>query len=225
MLRLAFLALLLAVPAAAAAQDGVDPLVARAVASYRAARDRDSASRIRVRDARGEGRTLILDVELLPGASTMLEPANVLPIFSGSICADAEAARFFGEGRAMRVNLVREGRRLGSATTDRCPGAIGQGLSAATFAGVLQSFVGTVDRGVRITAVRAEGATLTLSLDVLPGTDITAEAAAGNFIRGFCSRSDTDSIFFDRGLTLRIETTLSGRSPPTAQSLARCPAR
>ena len=225
MSRLATFLACLFVPAMAVAQDAVDPWVARAAANYRAVREHVGDRTMRISDARGEGRTLILDIELLPTAAAMIEPPNVLSIYSASICADANAARFFTEGRMLRVNVVRDGRPLGTAATDRCPGAIGEGLSAATFAGALQSFVGRDEDGVRIIAVRAEGATLIVALDVLPGTTITTEAAAGHFLTGFCSRSDTNSIFFDRGLTLRIDTSMNGRTPRTGTPIRRCPQR
>lgn len=223
MLRFALLVLCLTAPAAAAAQNNVDPMVARAVAYFQTRLNQNDSRTTRIRSVRGEGRALILDIELLPEAAAMYGPPNVLSMLAAIICSDMNSARFFGEGRTLRVDVIREGRALGSATTDRCPGAVGQGMSAATFAAALQSFVGTVDAGVRIAAIRAEGTVVIISLDVLAGTGVTTEAAVANFMGGYCARPNPNRSFFDRGLTMRFETTVAGQGPAIVQSFARCP--
>ncbi|MEA3012357.1 MAG: hypothetical protein QOD42_902 [Sphingomonadales bacterium] len=56
--RAVFAALFLSAPAIAAAQGGVDPLVARAALNMQAAVGRTAGTSIRLLRARGEGRTL-----------------------------------------------------------------------------------------------------------------------------------------------------------------------
>lgn len=222
-LRFVLLVLCLTVPAAAAAQGNVDPIVARAVAYFQARLNQNLTRTERIRGVRSERRALILDIELLPEAPAMYRPENVLSVLAANICSATNSARFFGEGRTLRVDVVRDGRPLGTATTDRCPGAIGQGRSAATFAAAMQSFVGTEVSGVRFVAITAEEHAVVIALDILAGTEATADEAATSLFGGFCTTPDLNRTFFGRGLTLRIETTMAGVGPPAVQSFNRCP--
>lgn len=214
---------LLWLSAGAAAQGDVDPLVAQAAANLRASPGQAAGGRIVVTGARGEGRTLILDIDVSAEPSGLIGAQQVVSIHAAVMCADRRSAGFFSDGRVIRVDVVRNGRSLGSATADRCPGAIGEGLSAATFAAALQSFVGVEEGGIRITSVRAEGNSLIITVDVVSGA-IDRAAAAANFVVGFC-RGDAETSFFGRGLTLRVDATVRGRDLLTGTPLTSCPER
>ncbi|MEA3012358.1 MAG: hypothetical protein QOD42_903 [Sphingomonadales bacterium] len=109
-------------------------------------------------------------------------------------------------------------------TVDRCPGPIGEGLSAGTFASGMQSIVGLETNGVRIDSIRAERNSLIVALDVVSGPTGGA-AAEANFVEGFCFRPDVQAAFFGRGLTLRVDTVVRGRDRRTGRPIATCPGR
>lgn len=217
-------ALFLSAPAIAAAQGDVDPLVERAVANMRAAIGRTVASAFRLIAARGEGRTLILDIELTVDTPELIGAPQVADMVAAAICSEPGVPPFFSDGRRLRVDVVRAGRAPGSMIVDHCPGPVGEGLSVGTFASGMQSIVGMETGGVRIVFIRPEGNSLIVSLDLVSGP-IDAAAAEADFVAGFCFRTDVQTAFFDRGLTLRVDTAVRGRDRRTGTLIASCPGR
>jgi hypothetical protein len=203
---------------------GVDPLVAQLATNMRGAMGRMAASPMPITGTRGEGRTLILDIALPATTVEVIGPPQVASVYAAAICAEPGGGLFFRDGRVLRVDVVRTGRAIGSATVDRCPGPSGEGFSAGTFASSLQSFVGMEDGGVRFVSVRAEGNSLIVTQDVVSGPT-GAAAATANFVASFCGGSNIQTIFFDRGLTLRVDTTVRGRDLLTGTPITACPAR
>jgi hypothetical protein len=121
MLRfVAFLACLFP-PAVAVAQGATDPVLAQAVAELQPRVGRDIGRTYRLIAVRGEGRTLVFDVEFLKEASNLDAP-QMASVRALGICTIQNRAPFFDQGRRLRVDARRAGRSLGSATVDRCPG-------------------------------------------------------------------------------------------------------
>jgi hypothetical protein len=222
--HLAVLLLLsLSSPATAPARGDVDPVIARVVAGLQAV-EGQAGDAMRVTGARGEGRTLILDIELAATMPEQIRPQMVAAMTAAALCSEERSAAFFGDGRVLRVAVVRAGRPLGSATIDRCPGPIGEGLSAGTYASGMQSIVGMETGGMKVVSIRAEGNSLVVTVDVVSGP-MGGAAAATTFVADFCRRPEVQAAFFDRGLRLRVDTTVRGRDRLTGAPIASCPGR
>jgi hypothetical protein len=216
MLSLAALLLFyMSAPTPVPAQEDVDPMIVRVAGDFRETIGTPPVTQMRVTGARGEGRTLILNVDLLDGSSALFRAPQVASSIAIGICAVSRTGNFFGRGRVLRVEVTRVGRAEGSATVDRCPGPAGQGLTAATFAGGMQSMVGTEVSGMTIAAVRAEGNATIVTLAFPAGTPVTDSSQA--FLEGFCRRPEELAVFFGNGW--------SCASTPRSAKASRCPVR
>jgi hypothetical protein len=204
--------------------NAVDPVVAAMAKSFRLAQ---RSSDVRLRGSRGEGRTLILEVEMSSDVPAVVGVRDIAPGFAQAICANPRTAHFFTEGRTLRVDLSVRGRAPTSAVIDRCTGPTGQGITIENYVRMYRAFVGRdLGDGARITAARAEGQTLVLDLDGPAGwrSGLTPAAIAQEFLEGFCE-SGTRNSFFAGGRTLRVDTTEGGRDPRQGQLITACPAR
>ena len=227
MLNLAAVLLLyMSAPTAAVAQDDVDPIVARFAGHIRETIGRQIAGQMQITGVRGEGRTLILSVEMAAGASELIGPVQVASIMATHICAVPRAGNiFFGDGRALRVEVVRAGRGQGSATVDRCTGPVGEGLTAAAVATAMQSLVGREDNLMRIVAIRGEGNILIVTLALPTGRHGSAAALSDVMVQGFCGSADFRTGFFGRGLVLRVDTMSDDDAPVPGPAVTACPAQ
>lgn len=222
--RAILLCLLLATPADVTAQDGADPAILNAANNLQPRVGQNLNRTMRLTAARAEGRILVLGIELSSESSDMTGPTQVAAILATGICQDTSDATFFGEGRGLRVSVTRAGRALGSAAIDHCPGPIGQGATPATFAGAMQSLVGTAagDGSVSITSLRAEGDTLIVVFDVLR-RGVPVDQIGPMFLTGFCRRDDAQTIYFDHGFKLRVDTTYRGDNLRAGPLITACP--
>jgi hypothetical protein len=223
MLNLAALLLLhMSAPAAAAARDDVDPMVAFLVGTFREAIGGPSVGNMRIIGVRGEGRMLILTVDLPADASELFGPPQVAMATASGICSIPSTGDFFGDGRAVRVEVTRVGRAEGSATVDRCPGPAGQGLTADAFAGALQSIVGVSEAGATVAAVRAEGDAVVVTMALPAGARDTGETRS--FVQDLCRRPQDMAGFFRRGLSFRVDIKIGDREPVPGPPITACPA-
>jgi hypothetical protein len=222
---LAALLLFLTTPTPVPAQDDVDPVVARFVATARQGVGLQVNGLMRVTGVRGEGRTLILVLELAAEAPELLEPPHVASMIATSICADANGAAFFGGGRALQVQVSGPRRPAQSVTIDRCPGPVGEGLTAAAFAAGLQTFVGLRDGDMTIAAVRAEGNMMIVTLAYPADSRVGAASNSEGFVQGFCARPEVGPAFFGRELILRVDTRIGDGEPMPGPAVTACPAR
>jgi hypothetical protein len=218
MLPVAFL-LALAVPAGTAMQADADPLITRLAADLQAAAGQRMGTML-LRSARGEARTLVMELEMTDETPALIGPAQVASLTAANICSRPQGGIFFSNGRGLRVDLIRAGRAVGSARTDRCPGPIGEGMSAATFAAGLQSFVGMEADGIRISGVRAEGRAVIFTIDT---SAALRDGVPDNFVLGFCLRPEVKDIFFANGLVLRVDTTVGGADLRAGPPVTACP--
>jgi hypothetical protein len=222
MLRFAALLTCLLTPAAAVAQDTADPMVAQVAASLEPQVGRDISRTMHLTAVRAEGQSLILDIDLTPDSASLIGPPQVAAILAMGICADAQGAIYFEHGRGLRVAVTKAGRALGTAAIDHCPGPIGQGMTPTTFAGAMQSMVGLGDNGVRIAAVRAEGDTLIVTID-LPARTMSEEEIRETAARGICRRPQVQTSYFGHGFKVRVDTTVQGRALHTGPLITECP--
>ncbi|HYD13713.1 MAG TPA: hypothetical protein VEC11_12770 [Allosphingosinicella sp.] len=212
--------------AAGCQQDGnVDPMVAGLARTIRMP---ESAGDLRLKRARGEGRTLILETEMPGDLGNVVGASDVATSFAHGICANRATMNFFSEGRTLRLDLSMPGRPPSSATVDRCPpGPVGQGVTVETYAQMYQRMVGRdLGDGTRLTSSRAEGQTLVLVLDGPAGwrQGVTPASIGQDFLGGFCE-GGTGNAFFQGGRTLRVDTTEGGGAPMAGQPLSACPGR
>lgn len=206
---------------AASCGERVDPVVAEAARVWRSVPTR---SDFRIVSARGEGRTLILQVEIPSDVSQVLDARAIAQMFS--VCPTPREANFFSEGRALRVELSRAGHATTSATVSRCSGPVGNGVNIDTFVQMLRPMVGRdLGEGARVTSVRAEGQTLVLVFDGPRGwrEGLDQAAIAWGFLEQSCSQARGFALF-DGTRSLRIDTTEGGSNLIPGQLIRRCPA-
>ena len=207
-------------------RDGtVDPVVAetaRAIGAPRTAND------LRLKAARGEGRTLILEAEMPADVASLVRSNDVATSFALGICANPRGANFFSDGRTLRVDLSVPGRGVSSATVNRCPpGAAGQGVSVETYAQLYRRMVGRdLGDGSTIAATRVEGQTLVLVINGRRGSraGITPATITQQFLSEFCDPASGNA-FFAGGRALRIDTTEDGANLMQGEAVSACPAR
>lgn len=219
----AFLLLAASALTPATARNDIDPVVARLAAEIEAQAGLPPAGQIRITGARGERRTLILSIDLRADTSDLFRPPQVASSIAAGLCAVPGRRNFFSDGRVLRVEVTRAGRAEGSGTVDRCPGPVGQGLSAATFAASMQVMVGVETHGMTIAAVRAEGNAVIVTLAFPAGAVLTDATQA--FMEGFCEHPEELGVFFGNGVVLRVETRIGDRDPVAGPLVTACPAR
>ncbi|HYI49283.1 MAG TPA: hypothetical protein VEX35_12550 [Allosphingosinicella sp.] len=196
-------------------------MIAHVAAGFRERIGRPPVAQMRVTGARGEGRTLILNVDLIEGSPETIRTPLVASSMAIGICAAPRTGNFFSQGRVLRVEVTRAGRAEGSTTVDRCPGPAGQGLTAATFAAGMQSFVGFEESGMTIAAIRPEGNAVIVTLAFPAGASVTD--ATQDFLQGFCQRPADLAPFFGSGLILRVDTKIGERDPLPGPPVTACP--
>lgn len=220
------LLLLLAMPTvAAAAQSGTDPVTADWVAGFRA-QMQSSEDGMRITGVRAQGQVLILQVALAPNMPSAMNPETVVSSIAGGMCADAAGATFFTAGRRLRTEVSRNGRPVGAATLGRCPGPIGLGYTAETFAASMQPLIGRdLGEGVTITALRAEGSILVVTMNGPAGWRQTAShpLLETSFLSGFCEDDRPEDSVFVNGLGIRIDTTDGGQDLVRGRVITACP--
>ena len=223
--KLIALAGLLALASACQREGNVDPVVAEMA---KAIRMPPSSGNLRLRAARGEGRTLVLETEIPADIADIVEARDVAASFAHGICANARSVTFFSDGRTLRVDLSTPGRAPSSATVSRCPpGPVGQGVGVETYVQLYRRMVGRdLGDGTTFTAARAEGQTLVLVLNGRRGWRAGTSPAAftQQFLDGFCE-SGTGNSFFGGGRAVRIDTTEDGASLSQGEAVTACPAR
>jgi hypothetical protein len=187
-----------------------------------------TSSTLRLRAARGEGRTLILDAEIPADIASVMNVRDVAASFAHGICANPSSMTFFTEGRTLRVNLSAPGRAPASTTIDRCPpGPVGQGVNIDTYVQMYRGMLGRdLGEGSTFTAARAEGQTLVLVMNGRRGWRAGASPATitQDFLGGFCEPG-TGNAFFDGQRSLRIDTTEDGGDLVQGVVATGCPAR
>jgi hypothetical protein len=184
------------------------------------------ASGFRIASARGEDRTLILQVEVDADGALAWDAAGVAHSFATVVCATPRDANFFSEGRTLRVELSAPGRAATNAIVSRCPGPAGQGLTMDTMVEILRPMVGRdLGDGAKVTSVRADGQTLVMVMDGRPGwrTGLDQTTFAWAVLEGACDRPGGFRLF-DGTRTLRIDTTEGGNNLIQGQIISRCPA-
>lgn len=182
-------------------------------------------SAFRIVTARGEDRTLIMQVEVNPDAAQVWDAAGIAHSFATVICATPRDANFFSEGRTLRVEVSSPGRAGMSAIVSRCPGPAGQGLNMDAIVEIFRPMVGRdLGGGARLTSVRAEGQTLVMVVDGQPGwrTGLDQATIAQAFLDEPC-RQPGGYRLFDGTRSLRIDTTEGGRNLLQGQTVIRCP--
>lgn len=209
------------------AQTATDPVVENFVAM---ARPRVGASpgpgEPRLLGVRGEGRTMIWQVEMFDDLDGALGPPEIAGIIAGAFCLDPEAATFFGEGRALRVEVSHAGRSTGAASVDHCPGPSGQGLNAVSLAAMMQTMVGhPIEGNVRVAAFRADGEILVATLDGPAGwrANGAGEAVTGRFVRDFCQEGPRE--YFNGANRFRVDTLEGGNNAVPGRVQTACPGR
>jgi hypothetical protein len=224
MLSLAALLLLsMSAPTPVAARGDVDPMVAFLADTFRAVIGGPPVGQMRIIGVRGEDRILILNIDLSAEASALFRPPQVAMAAATGICSMPRTGNFFGDGRALRVEVTRVGRAEGSATVDRCPGPAGQGLTAAAFAGALQSMVGVEENGATVAAIRAEGNAVVVTMAFPAGTPDNGPSQS--FVLAFCRHPEDLRGFFGSGLTFRVDTKIGERDPVPGRAITACPPR
>lgn len=224
MLGLAALLLLFA-PAPAAVLEDVDPVIARVAAGAQEMVGTTISGLMRITGMRGEGRALVLTIEMAEHAPALFGPQQVAAMTAMGMCSVAGMDNFFRDGRVLLVQVARTGRAEQSVTIDHCSGPAGEGLTAAVFAAGMQALVGVEDDEMTVTAVRAEGDMLIVTLAPRPGRPATVASIAASFARGFCRRPEVGSIFFGRGLILRADMATGGGDPVPGPVVSACPAQ
>jgi hypothetical protein len=224
-LHLARLAILLGVllSCGSGCRERVDPVVAEMA---RAVQRVPPANGLRIAAARGEGRTLILQVEADSETAQALDAAGIAHIFAAGFCATRRDANFFSEGRALRIELFTPGRVATNATVTRCSGPTGQGLNTATFVEMLRPMVGRdLGDGAKLTSVRADGQTLVMVMDGPTGwrTGLDQATIAWVLLEDACSRPGGFRLF-DGTHKLRLDTTEGGNNLIQGQVIGHCPA-
>jgi hypothetical protein len=120
--------------------------------------------------------------------------------------------------------VTRAGRRDETVTVDHCPPGSGQGLTATTFATGMQSLVGLREDNMTITAIRAEGDLMIVTLAVPAGTESSASSLGEVFLQSFCQSREVQTVFFQNGLGLRVELIVGGAPPTSSPRYTACPA-
>lgn len=228
MLRFAVLLMLLsAAPTAASAQGEVDPVTARLAERLQVLVGQDRGPAMRITGVRGEGRSVVLDVQLTPDANAAIGPTQVASALTASFCSEPGAGeQLFGDGRNLRFQVTRGGRTAAPVTTDRCPPHSGEGITAASFAAGIQSIVGVdMGGGTRISGVRSEGNTVIMTVSFPAAPAAAAPGLADGFLGGFCRHPQVQDVFFAAHLTLRIDIKLGRRAPLVGRTVSSCPGR
>lgn len=203
-----------------------DPVVEQGVRNLQAVVGQTNEHGYTVESARAEGRTLVMVVSMPEGMQGVFTPAQLTGFVALGMCGSAEGARFFGEGRMLRVDVVAGGRTTGGASLAACPDQAAIEPTAANFARGMQPSIGRrFEGGLTFSGARAEGNRLILTLDGPQGwrgrtgmRDITH-----SFLSGFC-RQQTEWNYFGGGRTLQIEALEAGRDPSLGEVIDRCPA-
>jgi hypothetical protein len=210
---------------AATGQSEVDPLVAEMV---RQPLNRPSGTGdFRSISLRGEGRTLIVRIETVPEMADVVTADVLASAFAGSFCVNPRYQAFFSAGRTLRVERLIAGHPPETASLDHCPGPVGGGFSAASFASALQAFVGREVDGISFRSIRAEGETVVAVADGPVGwrDDSTSAVLADAFLSNFCDQASGHQPFFDGVRKIRIDTLEAGDRLIQGQPIASCPAR
>lgn len=225
MLGVAAFLLYLSAPTPAAARRDVDPLVAETVRVLRATPP--GTGDLRRIDVRGEGRTLVWQAEIAQDMAGWIGPGEFAAVIANAICARGSRTAFFTQGRTLRVEIRIRGGSSASATVDHCSVPAGQRLTAASFAGIMQPFVGMSEDGVTIRSIRAEGETVIILVDGAIGwrRELTDGMLEGALLGGFCDPGAANNRFFDGTRTIRIDTLEGGREPMPGRPIASCPER
>lgn len=203
-------------------RQSVDPVIADI------ARDMErvpASGAFRIVSARGEDRTLIMQVEVNLDGPQPLDAAGIAHMFATIICATPRDANFFSEGRLLRIELSTPGHAGTTATIGHCTGPAGQGLNMAAIVEMFRPMVGRdLGDGGKMTSVRAEGQTLVMVMDGPPGWRAGAdqETIAQAFLDEPC-RQPGGFRLFDGTRNLRIDTTEGGHNLIQGQTVIRCP--
>jgi hypothetical protein len=226
MLRLAALVAFVAlVPAPAGAQGGVDPATAAIVERLQGLAGMVRGDALRFTRVRGEGRTIVIELEILPSAPDMVQSPMVPGPIVASLCAEPAAPQLlFADGRTLRLEVSRSGRTT-SFAYESCPAHAGEGITAAVVANSMQGLIGMpIEDGITIGAVRAQGETVVLTFDA-PGPVRDGPGIALAFVLGFCQRPESQPQFFDIGLSMRIDIVPMGTAPAPGRLFTTCPGR
>jgi hypothetical protein len=204
-------------------RERVDPVVAEMARGMERVRP---ATGFRIVSARGEDRTLILQIATDAETAQAWDASGIAHMFAAVICAAPRGGNFFAEGRTLRVEISTAGRAATNATVNRCSGPVGQGLTIDTMVEMLRPMVGRdLGDGAKITSVRAEGQTLVMVMDGRPGWRAGLDQATlnGVLLDDPCSRPGGFRLF-DGTRSLRIDTTEGGRNLTRGEAIRHCPA-
>lgn len=218
-----FAVLLLLLSLGSACRERVDPVVADMARDWRRV---PTSPGFRIASARGEGHTLILQIEVDADGAQVLDAATTANMLAAGICAIPRDANFFSEGRTLRIELFAPGRAATNAVVSRCTGPVGRGFTMDAIVAMFRPMVGRdLGDGGRMTSVRAEGQTLVMVLDGRPGwrTGLDQETIARAFLEDPCSPPGGFKLF-NGTRSLRIDTTEGGGNLIQGQVITRCPA-